>query len=68
MNNNPCASKTCSCRKYGVHCVSSCGECQDIECSNATKISPTDDDHDSDYKEDTETTENNNMLDISSNI
>ena len=32
---NPCGSKTCSCRKYGVQCVSTCGECRGTECSNA---------------------------------
>lgn len=35
---NPCGTKTCTCRKYGLACVSSCGECHGIECNN-TEVS-----------------------------
>lgn len=35
---NSCGTKTCTCRKYGMACVSSCGECHVIECNN-TEVS-----------------------------
>ena len=36
---NPCGTKTCTCRKYGMACVSSCGECHGIECNNTEEVS-----------------------------
>ena len=35
---NPCGTKTCTCRKYGMACVSSCGECHGVECNNIVSI------------------------------
>ena len=35
---NPCGTKTCTCRKYGLACLSSCGECRGVECNN-TEVS-----------------------------
>ena len=29
-----CDSKRCSCRKHGLYCTSSCGDCQGTGCSN----------------------------------
>ena len=32
---NPCGSKTCTCRKYGIRCLRFCGECRGTECTNS---------------------------------
>ena len=31
---NRCLSHTCSCRKYGIHCVEACGTCRGADCNN----------------------------------
>lgn len=36
---NQCGTKTCTCRKHGMACVSSCGECHGVECNNIVSIS-----------------------------
>ena len=36
---NPCGSKTCTCRKYGMPCLSACGECRGTECTNIETVS-----------------------------
>eukprot|EP00794_Sanderia_malayensis_P019666 gene19666-21613_t len=35
---NPCGTKTCTCRKYGMRCLSSCGECCGVDCSNSEEV------------------------------
>ena len=30
-----CASKKCTCRKYGLECTSGCGECRGVACTNS---------------------------------
>ena len=32
---NPCGSKTCTCRKYGIRRLRFCGECRGTECTNS---------------------------------
>ena len=32
--NNPCGTKISTCRKYGISCLSSCGQCRGTECNN----------------------------------
>lgn len=36
---NPCSTRLCTCRKYGLPCLSSCGECRGEECTNC-EVSP----------------------------
>ena len=31
---NPCSTKSCTCRKYGIKCFESCGNCRDEDCTN----------------------------------
>lgn len=37
-----CDTKQCSCRKHGLECTPSCGECKGVSCSNAQVITDTD--------------------------
>jgi hypothetical protein len=34
---SPCASKVCTCRSYGLHCVPACKNCYGELCTNASK-------------------------------
>ena len=31
---NPCGTKICTCKKYNLACVSSCGDCHGVDCNN----------------------------------
>ena len=31
---NPCSTNICSCRNYGLVCVSACGDCHGVNCEN----------------------------------
>lgn len=33
-----CDKRNCTCRKNGLHCISACGQCQDISCLNALQV------------------------------
>ena len=35
---NPCSSKICSCKKFGISCVASCGNCRGEDCCNVKEI------------------------------
>ena len=54
---NQCGTNSCTCRKHGIHCMSTCGECRRKECFNVekyTKSAPDDvenDEYDDDVVE-----------------
>ena len=33
-NGNPCGTRSCTCRKYGLPCFSSCSGCRGKDCNN----------------------------------
>ncbi|VDI39228.1 Hypothetical predicted protein [Mytilus galloprovincialis] len=37
-----CDSRRCSCRKHGIDCSASCGECRGINCSNSSIVTQSD--------------------------
>ena len=47
---NPCSTKICSCKKFGISCVASCGNCHGEDCCNVQEAtflidSESDDEH-----------------------
>lgn len=55
----PCSTNICSCKKHGMKCMPSCGDCYGEYCENAQKL---DDDNDSDTDEDLESEDNRNIF------
>ena len=54
---NPCGTRTCTCQKNGIRCVTACGDCRGIFCNN---LKSENDDESSDDESDGE----RNIFDI----
>jgi hypothetical protein len=48
-----CSSALCSCKKYGLQCVTACSNCHGTDCSNALPHNAHDIDEDSDVDDET---------------
>ncbi|XP_065666696.1 uncharacterized protein LOC136087548 [Hydra vulgaris] len=54
----PCG-KQCQCRRHGINCMTACGQCQGLECTNSPKNNVNIDDCENEYESSEDGDENN---------
>jgi len=62
--NKPCGSKTCTCRRFGLHCVPACKNCYGEMCTNAAVLTTSDSTCDNDRDEDEQQTDQDKTTDV----